>query len=92
MMNLTNALFDDFDEVLDRVCTKEQQIEIDMRVKFMKELMQLRDSKKISQEEFNVLVEGDDTIEDIDDMLDFIFHMLAPLGKTISIIDKELAN
>lgn len=78
----------EWSEVRSTIYTQEEITESDMRVKFMKELIELRDSKKISQEDFNVLIEGNDTIEDIDDVFDFIFHLLAPLGKTISIVDK----
>ncbi len=91
-MNLKNTSLIDLDDVVDKLCDQNMLNRIDMRVNFMNELIELRDSQKISQADFNILVEGDDTIENIDDMLDFIFHMLAPLGKTISIVDKELAD
>ncbi len=85
---MSSVKLQEWTQVRNTIYTPEEIVESDMRVKFMKELMKLRDSKKISQADFNILIEGDDTIKDIDDMLDFIFHMLEPLGKTISIVDK----
>lgn len=70
---------EEWSDIRKEIYSPEEINRSDLRVKFMNELIELRDSNKITIEQFNNLIDNDFDINNVDEVLDILFKILSTM-------------